>query len=237
MKTKPDTQQVVSHRNWRRKDRCGQRYGRLVVGAYAGSRRSQSNGRMVVMWECTCDCGEVTYVSSTSLTGGVQSCGCLLREAITIGKTRHGYCGTKEYRAFLQARNRCESDTCPKYKDYGGRGIEFRFAEFSTFLAELGPAPSPRHSVDRINTNGHYEAGNVRWATPKMQSLNRRNARLVAFEGKSHRLKEWAAITGVPHKTLRRRIDELGWTVEKALTTPLMKKALEISPQGSSGNR
>jgi len=63
-----------------------------------------------------------------------------------------------------------------RYPDYGGRGIEFRFTSFEAFYAEVGPKPVPKsnYSIDRIEVNGHYEPGNIRWTTAKTQRHNRR---------------------------------------------------------------
>jgi hypothetical protein len=84
---------------------------------------------------------------------------------------------TPEYMCFENARARCNRLTHPRYKDYGGRGIQFRFKSFEEFLAELGPRPSPQHSPDRFpNNDGHYEIGNVRWALSKEQQANTRPA-------------------------------------------------------------
>jgi hypothetical protein len=80
---------------------------------------------------------------------------------------------TSEYRAYQGAKDRCTNPNSKKWKDYGGRGILFLFDSFEQFLAELGPKPLGR-SLDRINTDGHYTPGNVRWATPYEQTHNRR---------------------------------------------------------------
>ena len=79
-----------------------------------------------------------------------------------------------ERRAFYQARQRCTNRNNISWKNYGARGIEFRFKSFEEFWAELGPRPKGK-SLDRIFNAGHYEPGNVRWATPKQQRHNRRN--------------------------------------------------------------
>jgi len=93
-------------------------------------------------------------------------------------KTIHGAvvgnCATREYAAYCAAKTRCTNPTGPKWADYGGRGIEFRFTSFEQWIAELGPRPTPKHSVDRIRVNGHYEPGNVKWSTAVEQNANRR---------------------------------------------------------------
>lgn len=78
------------------------------------------------------------------------------------------------YGSYIAARRRCNDPNHHHYSQYGGRGIEFRFSTFDEFLALLGPRPEG-YSLDRINTDGHYESGNVRWATNKQQSHNRRD--------------------------------------------------------------
>lgn len=76
--------------------------------------------------------------------------------------------------AYQAARARCIHPTHYAWKNYGGRGIEFRFTSFPQFLAHIGLRPSPRHTLDRIDNKGHYEIGNVRWATWEEQAANRR---------------------------------------------------------------
>jgi hypothetical protein len=75
---------------------------------------------------------------------------------------------------YNDARKRCENQNCPIYSYYGGRGIEFRFTSFEEFYEELGSKPDPTYSLDRIDNNGHYEVGNVRWASKSEQVANRR---------------------------------------------------------------
>jgi hypothetical protein len=79
-----------------------------------------------------------------------------------------------EFVSYKGARNRCENKRSHNFMYYGGRGILFRFVSFAQFIEHLGPKPTPEHSLDRVNNGGHYEPGNVRWATKKEQINNRR---------------------------------------------------------------
>ena len=80
---------------------------------------------------------------------------------------------TPEYRAYHGAKCRCTNPNEPLWKYYGGRGIKFLFISFEEFFACVGPRPIGM-SLDRINNNGHYEPGNMRWATRSQQRRNRR---------------------------------------------------------------
>jgi hypothetical protein len=73
-------------------------------------------------------------------------------------------------------RQRCGNKNNTSYKNYGGRGISIckRWESYENFIKDMGPKPSPRHSIDRINVNGNYEPSNCRWATPSQQTKNRR---------------------------------------------------------------
>ena len=151
----------------------GDRFGRLIVVGRHGSRKWRST------WLCRCDCGGEKVVRSDNLRNGdTRSCGCLTKdqgEAVRARNTKHGMFGTPEYVAYHTASARCRLPTNPAYSNYGARGIEFRFGSFEQFFAIVGLRPSPQHSLDRIDNDGHYEPGNVRWATAREQMLNRRH--------------------------------------------------------------
>lgn len=86
----------------------------------------------------------------------------------------HGMSNSPEYGIYANEKYRCTNPKNKDWEDYGGRGIKFLFTSFEQFFAELGPRPSPQHSVDRIDDDGNYEPGNVRWATASQQNRNRR---------------------------------------------------------------
>jgi hypothetical protein len=86
----------------------------------------------------------------------------------------------RELSCYCTAKQRCTNPNNTKYPDYGGRGIEFRFTSYQEFLDHIGPSP-PGTSIDRIDNNGHYEIGNVKWSTPKEQRANQRMNRKNKF--------------------------------------------------------
>lgn len=96
--------------------------------------------------------------------------------------------------AYNDAKKRCESETSPRYKYYGARGIEFRFNSFDEFFAELGDKPDPTYSLDRIDNNGHYEIGNVRWASKSKQVANRRFYEKPWLKGNSNNAKSFVVV-------------------------------------------
>lgn len=89
-------------------------------------------------------------------------------------------------------------------------------ADFTIFLQYVGRRPTPEHSIDRIHNNGHYEPGNVRWATRQQQAENRSTVRFYMYRGTRDSIAGWARRTGIPYLRLRRRLVS-GWPVARAL--------------------
>jgi hypothetical protein len=130
---------------------------------------------------------------------------------------------TPERSAWQNMRDRCNNPNCVSFDNYGLRGIrvcdEWQY-DYQAFLRHVGPRPSPRHSLDRIDNNGHYEPGNVRWADKSTQLSNRRTNRLLTFSGETLTMSQWALRLGISFECLKRRLDHRHWSEERALTTP-----------------
>lgn len=139
-------------------------------------------------------------------------------------KTKHGLANTREYRIWWLMISRCHNPDASDYQYYGARGIivcdEWR-SDFMTFLEHVGKRPSPKHSIDRYpDNNGNYEPENVRWSLHKDQMRNYRRNVIIEFGGESLCQADWEKRLGFKHNTLRARLKR-GWSVEKALTTPV----------------
>jgi hypothetical protein len=200
-------------------DITGQRFGRLAVTKKAASA---TNGKKQTRWECRCDCGETVTVWKTALTSGTQvSCGCYMRERAreTVIKraTTHGMKHSSEYSVWCGMKRRCLNPNDKSYPRYGGRGIRVLFSGFADFYSEVGPRPGLEFSIDRIDTNGHYAPGNVRWATGKQQCRNKLKSIKVSIDGVERPLKDWCEERGLDYRNVWQRIKVLGWPVERAL--------------------
>ena len=123
--------------------------------------------------------------------------------------------------------DRCYTPTCANYHNYGGRGItvcdRWREGGFKVFISDMGPRPTPQHSIDRVDNNKGYSPENCRWATKKEQARNMRTNRLLTHNGVTATVAEWAEKLGVTITCITDRLDKLGMTVEEAVTTPKRK--------------
>lgn len=197
----------------------GQRYGRWLVLEEAESARLRC-GALMRRWKCRCACGTEKTVSQGHLVrGATNSCGCVRIEKCT----KHGFARVAkkvipEYRIWSTMRMRCFNPNQAGYAGYGGRGISVcaRWDDFGNFLADMGRRPSPQHSIDRRNNDGNYEPDNCRWATPDIQSRNRRSNRLIEFRGEKRCLSDWARLLGVDATTLSYRA-KMGKPLDQAL--------------------
>jgi hypothetical protein len=161
-------------------DLSGKRFGRLTVVRRIPGSAPGAGSRVRARWLCRCECGGSIKTRTNNLTvGDTKSCGCLLAEVqATNGyrNVKHGGSGTLAYWAWWAMIKRCHNPNSKSFKHYGARGIRVcsRWrSSFEDFIKDVGPRP-PGRTLDRINNDGDYEPGNVRWATAREQVLNSR---------------------------------------------------------------
>lgn len=201
----------------------GRRFGKWIVI----SVHSRDSHR-ATLWLCRCDCGRWYVRNGSSLVkGSSSSCKhCVPHPSRpTHGETCNNS-SSPEIRAYQNAMYRCQNPQHQAFNNYGGRGIKFQFTSFEEFLTDIGRCPTPKHSLDRIDNNGHYEIGNVRWATHSQQSHNRRTNRYLTLNGEQKTLVEWSRIYHINQCTLAYRLKK-GWSLIKALTHPVHTKIIK----------
>lgn len=182
------------------------------------------------VWRCVCSCDaerEVIVRGAELIKGATKSCGCLAVEMTICRSLTHGKSRTTEYRIWAGIKDRCLNPNSRSYPGWGGRGIKMcqRWQEsFEAFLEDVGDRPGMEYTLDRIDNDGNYEKGNVRWATWTEQQNNRRSSRYLTHNGETKTVSQWARATGMKRDTLQHRIHDRGWSVEKALTTPLIEQ-------------
>lgn len=151
------------------KSEVGKRYGKLVVLEATGERAFRN-----VKFRCVCDCGEFTTVPGNHLrTGNTTSCGCWNIES----RQTHGLCKragkrTAEYVAWRSIHRNCTNPRAARWIYFGGKGIQNLFKSFALFIEHIGPRPTPDHFLKRLDTDEHYQPGNVAW-----REINRKRKR------------------------------------------------------------
>lgn len=166
---RPQLAQLVTH------ILTGRRFGRWLVLGLADHGKGRG-----LRWLCICDCGQVKIIGSQSLIRGEsRSCGCYQRDTkrthcLSPAHNRHPL-----YATWAAMWTRCRNAKHVAFHRYGGRGITVcdRWKDFAMFVQDIGPKPTPSHTLDRFpNPDGNYEPGNVRWATALEQANNRGTA-------------------------------------------------------------
>jgi hypothetical protein len=216
-------------------DLTGYRFGRLTVLECVGHYENDSHHR----WKCRCECGKISIVAVNHLRcGRTRSCGCLQKQLAGQRARTHGMTKSLEYRSWLAMRKRCSDPKHPLYHRYGGRGIliDFRWLGkngFKHFLDDMGPSPSARHTLDRIDNDGHYEPSNCRWVTRKEQCRNTSRNHRYAFRGLDLTIPEWAERIGMKVSTLNSRLTLYSWSIKKALTAPIRTSLASLPVAGN----
>lgn len=184
-------------------NKIGRVYGNLTIVSF--SHRDNNK----IYWNFICTCGTMV---TRRLDACGESCGCLNRK---YGDEIY----TKEYEAWNGIKARCLNKKHKRYKYYGGRGISICnswLSSYHDFLSDIGRAPTPKHSLDRINVNGNYEPSNCRWATQKEQTNNTRANRVIEYHGIKLTLAQWCEKLKLNYKRTHQRICRNNWPIEKA---------------------
>lgn len=118
---------------------------------------------------------------------------------------------------------RCENPNHVAWARYGGAGVtvcpEWRHS-FQQFVEDVGPRPSKKHSLDRIDSQRPYEKANCRWATASEQALNRPHfAHMITAFGRTRHMSEWAKDLGAKDALIFKRLAR-GWSAEDAVSKP-----------------
>lgn len=195
------------------KSLLGQKFGMLLPMEFC---RHGKNLRAAYL--CQCDCGGQSIVFAQSLRGGfTRSCGC----QVGAERIKHGLSREKVYSIWQGMKQRCDSDKMDSYPRYGGRGITYcdEWKYFENFYADMGPMPTPDHSIDRIDNNKGYFPNNCRWATDEEQMLNREITILIPYQGRMLTVNKLSAETGISRNTIRARV-KYGWSPDEIISPP-----------------
>lgn len=197
------------------KPRIGRKFGRLTVVSvyeYAPNKSGQHK------YLCRCDCGGTRVTRWENLKrGSTKSCGCLVEERPKSPLAKLGYkndIGSAHplYGTWLTMLRRCYDPSCAGYKKYGAKGVTVSrnwLDSAKAFADYVGPKPTQKHTLDRIDPAGNYEPGNVRWADRYTQAENKREKMaqyIIEIKGKRAFASEWAAKLGLNVDVIRRDI-------------------------------
>lgn len=197
-------------------DITGNRYGRLLVKECV-----QKEGKR--KYKCLCDCGnEVVVLANQLKSGNTKSCGCYKIENAIEKATIHGKSKTPLYMIWNGMKSRCFNKNNKHYKDYGGRGITIckDWCNFENFYNwSVNNNYHKGLSIERIDVNDDYKPENCKWITISEQNENKRNNRLVTYNGETKPLFLLCKEKGLNYKMVLRRL-QLGWDIKEAIELP-----------------
>lgn len=173
----------------------GAKFGKWTV---LGEAPKRGDKRMV---QCVCDCGRSADVYLTHVKRGV-SAGCA-----PCAKITHGMSKQPTWDSWSAMHERCSRQAHPAYHNYGGRGIKVckRWNDFAKFFEDMGERPAGM-SLDRVDVELGYFKENCKWSTSKEQSNNRRDNRVVEYQGDLYTVAALADRLKINYQTLYHRI-------------------------------
>ena len=205
----------------------GQKYGKLTIIKEVSP---VGNKRRIL---CKCDCGNIKeYSMDRVIHGRTQSCGCLRNEMFLTHRNNNGTSvypkeatNSKLYKIWNSMKCRCYTVSSGAYFKYGAKGIRMCNEWKNDFVAfynwALANGYSDELTIDRIDYRGNYEPSNCRWADIRTQANNKSNVRKYEYNGELHTMTEWSEIMNINYGALWERLNVLGWSIKKALTTPV----------------
>lgn len=221
------------------------RFGRRVVVGYEPPRHGRTV--RVIM---KCDCGNVSpselrdiladksqQCQKCAVTSSLDNLHAQTRAANQLKDRSADHTKQPEYICWAAMRSRCNNPNNPAFDRYGGAGITIcpEWDDFQVFLRDMGRRPSKDHTIERKEGHKGYTPENCIWADWDTQQNNRKNNVVLEFGGRRQTVAQWARELGIGDTTVRMRLDA-GWTVERALTTPVSeehsRKAKSSHPSG-----
>lgn len=213
---------LPTHGNF--KDLTGKVFGHLTVISYAGKDDHRKS-----LWRARCGCSDTIFPGSDIVKNMTPRCECLVKvrkhaqqqkQVLTRGRKgpkapRHGMANTPEYNSWRAMWERCANPNSEKYPTYQHRTPPPEWRSFATFYAELGPKPTPLHTLDRIDNDKPYGPGNCRWATPVQQGNNTSRNIFVSLAGQTTGLRRACLTVGIPLSTVYARLRK-GQDVQQA---------------------
>lgn len=216
-------------------DRVGKKFGMYTVISFEGYK-TYSSGLRRSLWKVRCECGTEKVLTAKRLTDKeAGSCGCVQKEAARKAVTTHGQSYNKMYKVWTSIKQRCFNPKDEGYNNYGGRGITMHpdwVESFEAFYAYVGDKPAKGMSLDRIDNNGNYEPGNLRWANQSQQTLNSRRSKKYIIDNVECSTLEISNKYGINYSTLLGRL-AIGMTPEEAVSIPIGKAKSYIRNQVS----
>lgn len=182
-----------------------------------GERHITPKGQRLKTYILICFCGkEFKALKGNVDKGHTKSCGCMKSPNF------HGLQDTPIHNTWDSMIQRCTNIKNRQYRNYGARGIKVcdDWRDFMTFYKwSIVNYWAPKMELDRIDNDGDYTPSNCRWVTHSANNRNKRNNRLLTYNGETKTIVEWSEITGLSFRCIQGRVDSLGWSVEKTLTT------------------
>jgi len=199
----------------------GKKFRDLIV--LSQEKRNKYNQPMV---KCKCKCGNIFVTRQTYLTRKKKSISHCRACTAVHNFTTHNMSKTRIYQCWKDMKARCDNIKNAQYKDYGGRNITYnsRWENFENFYDDMIDTYKEHLTLDRIDVNKNYCKENCRWISKKIQNRNKRNNRVITYNGVSKPLVTWAEDLNISVQTLHSRLNKLDWPVERALTTRPLRR-------------